>query len=87
MRRIVVIAALVVATMVAVKDGRVLASAGLVGSCPPVAGHDGAEWEACKPGRVEGAPDLSRKSCTAAGTRGDIQYWRCPTKIDAGRTG
>ena len=87
MLRIVVIAALVVASMVAVKDGRLLARAGLVGSCTSVSGSDGAQWEACKPGKLEGAPDLSRKSCVAAGARGEIRYWRCPSRIDAGRTG
>jgi len=87
MLRIFVIAALVAATMFAVKDGRMLARAGLVGSCTPVAGHDGTAWEACKPGKLEGAPDLSRKSCTAAGTSGEIQYWRCPSRLDAGRAG
>jgi hypothetical protein len=86
---IVVVAALIVALMVVIKDGRVLQSAGLTGGCSHVsAASDGAEYEACKPGKLEGLPDLTKRGCKPAGTVGRVQYWSCPADVqpsDAGR--
>jgi hypothetical protein len=83
MLRIVAASLLVIAVMAAVKDGRVLKEVGLVGSCSAVAAPAGQTgyWHACKPGKLEGPPDLSRKSCTRAGLAGAKEVWRCPTPI------
>jgi hypothetical protein len=81
--RIFLVTAAVAAAMLAVKDGRLLARAGLVGSCSAVAapaGHSGA-WQACKPGRLEGRPDLSSKSCSSEGVVGKLEYWSCPADL------
>jgi hypothetical protein len=78
--------AVVVATMLAVKDGRILSEAGLTGSCTqvsPPAGGAGA-WYACMPGRLEGRPDLTRHSCTAQGLRGETELWGCPAPVHSG---
>ena len=89
MKGIVAVAVCIVAFMVVLKDGRVLQSAGLTGSCAHVAQTaDGAEFEACKAGKLEGLPDLTKRGCKAAGTKGVLQYWRCPADVqpsDAGR--
>ena len=78
-RGIVVTAACILAAMVAVKDGRLPRAAGLTASCLVAQqAADGAQLVACRPGALEGRPDLSRRSCTVAGTSGTYQYWRCP---------
>lgn len=65
--------------MLAVKDGRILRTAGLTASCAVVQrAPDGAELDACRPGKLEGRPDLSRRGCTSAGLSGQSEYWRCP---------
>ena len=82
MSRILATAALVVLVMALVKDGRVLHRAGLTGSCSAIAtASDGTTWQACKPGRLEGRPDLSHDSCTSVGLRGRVEYWRCPAPL------
>jgi hypothetical protein len=79
LKQIVVVAACIAALMAAVKDKRVLRSTGLTSTCTLVAQNtDGSSLAACRPGRLEGAPDLSRQGCTNAGTSGPTEYWRCP---------
>jgi hypothetical protein len=83
--RIFLAGALVVAVMLAVKDGRLLRQAGLTGSCSRVAApaDESGFWEACTRGRLSGLPDLSRQGCASHGLRGRLEYWRCPTAIDS----
>ncbi len=83
MLRVVIASLLVIAVMVTVKDGRLLARAGLVGSCTVVAAPQGQSgyWHSCKEGKLEGRPDLSRKSCKSAGRAGALELWRCPTRL------
>ncbi len=83
--RIFVVAALVIAAMLVVKDGRVLRDAGLTGSCAAVAPPSGQTgvWKACKAGKLDGRPDLSRQGCTPRGIAGRIEYWRCPATISS----
>ena len=79
LKQIVVAAACIAALMAAVKDGRVLRTTGMTGTCSVVAhSTDGSEVAACRAGRLEGAPDLSRRGCTNAGVSGGVVYWRCP---------
>ena len=83
MLRIIAFSLIVIAVMVAIKDGRALERAGLVGSCTPVTTPEGQTgyWHSCKEGRLEGRPDLSRKSCKSVGLVGSVEYWRCPTPL------
>lgn len=75
--------AAIIATMVVIKDGRMLREAGLLSSCTSLTSFDGeaGHWHACRPGRLEGRPDLSRRSCTSHGIRAGYEYWRCPEEI------
>ena len=85
MIRIFAVAVCIAAAMFAVKDGRLLEKAGLTGSCsqiPTPRGQTGF-WEACRAGKLEGQPDLGRRSCTHAGASGEVAYWRCPTRIES----
>jgi hypothetical protein len=86
MLKILLVTAALAGAMFAVKDGRVLARAGLLGSCSAVAAPAGdpAAWQECRAGRLEGRPDLSRRSCTSEGVVAEVEYWRCPARIVAG---
>lgn len=86
MRGILIATILVVAAMLAITDGRVLAKAGLTGSCRPVAAPAGqpGDWAACRSGKLEGRPDLTRRSCVRYGVVGSDEYWRCPAPLDSG---
>jgi hypothetical protein len=88
LKRVVVVAVLVLAVMVAIKDGRVLRRTGLTGSCNVVqVGTDGSALQACHAGTLEGRPDLRRQGCRDAGVTGTTEYWRCPATIAAGAHG
>lgn len=77
--KILLVGVVVVAAMVAVKDGRVLRATGLSGSCSVVStAPNGIQVKACKKGMLHGAPDLAGKGCTNTGTVAGKIYWRCP---------
>jgi hypothetical protein len=65
MFRVAVVAAAIVAAMILVKDRSILEHTGLLSSCTAVAAPPGDFnfWEACKPGKLEGRPNLVRRSC------------------------
>ena len=76
---IIVIAVLILAVMIAAKDGRLPRAAGLTASCMVARqASDGSELVACRSGVLEGRPDLTRRGCTPAGQTGTYEYWRCP---------
>jgi hypothetical protein len=86
MKGVIVFAVLAVALMAAVKDGRVLHKLGLTGGCALVStptGQTGA-WERCVPGKLQGAPDLTRQGCLSAGTYGKAEFWKCPARVESG---
>jgi hypothetical protein len=86
--RIVAVAAVIFAVMVAIKDGRVLRDTGLTGSCSVVqTAADGTQLESCRPGKLAGRPDLSRDGCTRAGISGTFEYWRCPASVVSSQAG
>jgi hypothetical protein len=88
LKRVVVAGALVLALMVAVKDGRVLRDTGLTGECSSAQTlPDGTQLEACRSGKLVGRPDLSREGCTVAGLTKRYQYWHCPASVVSGPSG
>ena len=86
MRAVLVIAAVVFALMLVIKDGRLLRQTGLSGSCVGVATPKGqtGSWVKCTSGKLQGAPNLSRQSCKSVETVGKVEYWTCPVKLQAG---
>jgi hypothetical protein len=85
--RIVVVAVLILAFMIAVKDGA-LGRVGLTGSCKVVqTAADGSQWTACSSGKLAGRPDLSKRSCTEWGRRGPLAYWHCPAPVQSTAAG
>jgi hypothetical protein len=85
MRGVLVAAILVFGLMIAIKDGRLMRKAGLTGGCRVVAvqAADTGSWQACTPGKLQGAPDLTRQSCTSVKTVGKTEYWHCPAGIES----
>ncbi len=81
-------AILIFALMLVIKDGRASRNLGLTGTCHVVAaptGQDGL-WQACKFGKLEGAPDLSRHGCKSMSLTSKHEYWRCPAGIKSATT-
>jgi hypothetical protein len=77
--RILVVAALVLAVMLAAKDHRLMRKYGLTAACRVVQTQpDGSQLAACHPGKLEGRPDLSARGCMDAGIAGTVEYWKCP---------
>ncbi len=87
LKRVVAVAVLIFALMVVVKDGRLLRTAGLTGTCTvvrstSVGGPDLNELVGCTAGRLEGRSDLSHRGCKTAGVAKAYEYWRCPAGFD-----
>ena len=57
-----------------------LAAPGTVAAPAGQTGH----WQACDPGSLQGAPDLTRQGCKSVGLVGKTEYWRCPAPIQGG---
>jgi len=88
LKRVFIAAALVLALMVVIKDGRLLRTTGLIASCSVVTtAADGTQLENCRPGVLEGAHNLSAQGCTDAGSAGHDEYWRCPAPVVASQVG
>jgi hypothetical protein len=83
MSRVLVAAAVILAAMILAKDRSILERAGLLSSCTAIAAPAGDFnfWEACKPGKLEGRPNLVRRSCQSMRVVSRVEYWRCPAPI------
>jgi hypothetical protein len=81
--KILVVGALVIGLMAAIKDGRILRDAGLLSTCNPVVvnGKPNPTLLSCSKGRLDGFPDMTDKSCTLVETDPSRQYWRCQAPV------
>jgi hypothetical protein len=88
MLRVVLAAGAVVVAMLAVRNGELLQRTHVVGGCNAIATPAGeaGSWLACRPGKLEGRPDLSLKSCDRRGLVAEVELWRCPAPLAASRT-
>ena len=81
--RIVATGVCIFLLMVIIKDGRVLRTTGLTGSCSVVQTlQDSSELVTCSAGKLEGKPDLSHRGCNTVGVSGKKDVWRCPAGFD-----
>jgi hypothetical protein len=86
--RVVIGGMLVLAIMIAVKNGWVLRQSGLTGTCSVYASlPSGGQQEKCTKGRLDGLPDLSNKGCTSNGPDGSVEFWFCPAGLQSSRAG
>jgi hypothetical protein len=81
--RILIVGALAIGLMAAIRDGRVLRDAGLLSSCNAVVVNGKADSSllACTKGRLDGFPDMSDKSCNLVSVRPNREYWRCAAPV------
>jgi hypothetical protein len=89
--KILIVGALAIGLMAAIRDGRVLRDAGLFSSCSPAAvnGKQDTTLQSCSKGRLDGFPDLTNKSCVLVSARPSREFWRCeaPLVSSQGPTG
>ena len=89
MFRVIAIVVLSIALLATMKDSRALRDTGLMASCTAItapAGEAGS-WEACRPGRLEGRPNLKRRSCESVARAEDVEDWRCPAQVESAPPG
>jgi hypothetical protein len=87
LKQIVAVGACIFALMLVVKDGRALRMTGLTGSCSIVQTYsDSSTLVACRAGKLDGRPDLSRRACTSAQVTAAAQYWHCTAGFDINYT-
>jgi hypothetical protein len=86
--KILVIGALLIGVMAAIRDGRVLKDAGLLSSCTAVTvnGKQDPTLLSCSKGRLDGFPDMTPKSCTMVAAHPRHQYWRCQAAVVSSQT-
>ena len=83
LKRAVAVAAMVVVAMIAAKDGRLMRTTGLSGSCSVLQSYkDGTEIVTCVSGKLEARPNLSTRGCRSLGMKAATQYWRCSPGFD-----
>jgi hypothetical protein len=87
LKRVLAVCVLIVALMVGLKNGTLLRKAGLTGSCAVVQTSADAQVNACRAGKLEGRPNLSKHSCVSTGMKGTYEYWRCPASVVASQVG
>jgi hypothetical protein len=81
--KILVVGALLIGTMAAIRDGRVLKDAGFLSSCSAVTanGRGDPTLMSCSKGRLDGFPNLTNKACTLISAHPQRQYWRCAVPV------
>jgi len=86
--KIIVVGALVIGLMAAIKDGRILRDAGLLSSCSPVTVSDQSDSTllSCTKGRLDGWPNETHNSCNLIAVHPTREYWRCAAPVVSSQT-
>ncbi len=86
--RILIVGALLIGVMAAIRDGRVLRDAGLLGHCngATINGKADPTLLSCSKGRLDGWPDMTNKSCSLIAVHPDREYWRCQAPVVSSQT-
>jgi len=81
--KILIVGAVVIGLMAAIRDGRILRDAGLLSTCNAVVvnGRVDPTLLGCSKGRLDGFPDMSDKSCNLVSVRQNREYWRCAAPV------
>jgi hypothetical protein len=80
--KILLVGAVLIGLMAAIRDGRVLRDAGLLSSCTSVS----PTVLSCSKGRLDGFPDMTTKSCTLISVHPNREYWRCLAPVVSSQT-
>ena len=86
--KIIVVGALLIGTMAAIRDGRVLKHAGLLSGCNTVTVNGKPEPTvlSCSKGRLDGWPDMTNQSCNLIAVHPSREYWRCQAPVVSSHT-
>ena len=86
--KILVVGAVLVGVMAAIRDGRILRDAGLLSTCNPVTinGQPDPTLLSCTKGRLDGWPDMTNNSCNLIAVHPTREYWRCQAPVVSSRT-
>ena len=86
--RILIVGAVLIGAMAAIRDGRGLRDAGLLSHCSAVAFNGQADPTplSCSKGRLDGWPDMTNQSCNLIAVHPSREYWRCAAPIVSSRT-
>jgi hypothetical protein len=86
--KILVVGAVLIGVMAAIRDGRVLKDAGLLSSCSSVTVNGRADPTllVCSKGRLDGFPDLTTRSCGLLSRHPNREYWRCVAPVVSSHT-
>ena len=86
--KILVVGALLIGAMAAIKQGTVLKDAGLLSSCKVASlnGKYDPTVMSCSKGRLDGFPDLTNKACTLTTVRRNQELWRCDAPVVSSNT-
>jgi hypothetical protein len=81
--KILIVGALAIGLMAAIRDGRVLRDSGLLSSCRSVVvnGTVDPTMQQCTKGRLDGFPDLTNKSCHLVAQNAKRDLWRCDAPL------
>jgi hypothetical protein len=79
--KILVVGAVLIGAMAAIREGSVLRDAGLLSSCNTITHKSEASTLSCSKGRLDGFPDLTNKSCTLISVHPTREYWRCQAPV------
>jgi hypothetical protein len=81
--KILIVGALAIGLMAAIRDGRIMRDAGLLSTCTAVTvnGKVDPTLVSCAKGRLDGFPDLTNKSCQLVSVRRQNEYWRCEAPV------
>ena len=86
--KILVVGAVLIGVMAAIRDGRLLKDAGLLSTCNVAAtnGKPDPTLLSCTKGRLDGFPTMTSKGCTLLAAHPTRQYWRCPAPVVSSQT-
>jgi hypothetical protein len=86
--KIIIVGAIAIGAMAAIKDGRVLRDAGLLSTCAAITsnGRSEANELSCSKGRLDGFPDLTNKACDLISANPNRELWRCPVAVVSSQT-
>jgi hypothetical protein len=83
LKQVVAVGICILALMVVVKDGRALRVTGLRGSCSVTGVYrDSSLLVVCRPGKLDGRPDLSHRACASMQVTRAQQFWHCAADFD-----
>jgi hypothetical protein len=86
--KIIVVGAVLIGVMAAIRDGRVLRDAGLLHSCSAVVvnGSPDPTLQSCSKGRLDGFPNLTGNSCRLTSASPTREIWRCAAPVVSSQT-